>query len=124
MIYRNYGFCIGAIIVSGWISCLTLYEKTNSSISCTVESRATFHVRFKRLYAVGLSPLARTGSVVGIFESLPLIVVPKKIASHEAAFFDVTWQQSVLTTTVSYSCRIVRVMERDKERKRAYLCPF
>ena len=77
MIYRNYGFCIGAIIVSGWISCLTLYGKTNSSISCTVESRATFHVRFKRLYAVGLSPLARTGSVVGIFESLPLIVVPK-----------------------------------------------
>lgn len=76
VIYRNYGFCIGAIIVSGWISCLTLYGKTNSSISCTVESRATFHVRFKRLYAVGLSPLARTGSVVGIFESLPLIVVP------------------------------------------------
>lgn len=82
MIYRNYGFCIGAIIVSGWISCLTLYGKTNSSISCTVESRATFHVRFKRLYAVGLSPLARTGSVVGIFESLPLIVVPKVCYSN------------------------------------------
>ena len=82
VIYRNYGFCIGAIIVSGWISCLTLYGKTNSSISCTVESRATFHVRFKGLYAVGLSPLARTGSVVGIFESLPLIVVPKVYYSN------------------------------------------
>lgn len=87
MIYRNYGFCIGAIIVSGWISCLTLYGKTNSSISCTVESRATFHVRFKRLYAVGLSPLARTGSVVGIFESLPLIVVPKKKEEWMFLFF-------------------------------------
>ena len=87
VIYRNYGFCIGAIIVSGWISCLTLYGKTNSSISCTVESRATFHVRFKRLYAVGLSPLARTGSVVGIFESLPLIVVPKKKEEWMFLFF-------------------------------------
>jgi hypothetical protein len=79
VIYRNYGFCIGAIIVSGWISSLAPYGKTNSSISCTVESRATFYVCFRGLYAVGLSPLEYIGSIIGISESLPLIVVPKKI---------------------------------------------
>ena len=78
VIYRDYGFCVGAVIVSGWISSLAPYGKTNSSISCTVESRATFYVCFRGLYAVGLPSLVCTGSVVGIFESLPLIVVPLK----------------------------------------------